>query len=481
LLALLGLRTLASFDGSAEALLSMLSSPTALYKKLVDQTTETSGKVDDTLSSSIFKGGQTLRYLLQRAASMITVLGSEQITFHELNARFAEELVDGNSALERWVERATGDNPFHRLVVNFLFKGGHPDLGCEFLHKSFREYLFAESVVQALVSATPEVPGTSQNGPLPYWQDFAPNTSIHTLSRKLSRLLAPNWMTKEVRGHLFWLLEQEIDKNTSEWVRIRDMLADVYGWWAEGVHLRRQPQKVRGQIQWSEPFINELSIWALPYEQRHMDPQRLASLDAQLGDALMQITAFVHWKLTDKPTDVNRVYQKIRDEMLCFFKPGGKGYFSQLVSRIDVGSTRPLGRRCSGAWLRGVCLDDEVLRCEIFDKSDLQDASMMASKLLGTSFHGADLRRVNMTGADIANADFDEADLSKAEIQEDQLFRRATVSVGHSGSLVPSGYVKRRMATWRDATLPTGLSSLSYGDYQIHPTPCAPPDVWETF
>ena len=473
LLALLGLRTLANFKGTGGELLLLLSSPTALYKQLVDQTTEPS------LPGTIRRGGGTLRYLLQRAASMITVLGSEQISFSELNARFADELIGDDSALERWVERETSDKPLHRLVVNFLFKGGHPNLGCEFLHKSFREYLFAESVVQALVSATQEVPWTLQNEPLPYWQDFAPNTSIHTLSRKLSRLLAPNWMTKEVRGHLFWLLEQEIEKNTSEWVRIRDMLADVYGWWAEGVHLRRQPQRIRGQIQWSDPFISELSIWVLPYEQRHIDPQRFASLDAQLGDALLQITAFVHWKLSGKPTDAKRVYQMKADENCCLFKPGGKGYFSRLVSRIDVGSTRPLGRRCSNAWLRGICLDGEDLICEVFDNAELQGASMVSSKLRGTRFVGADLRRVKMNEAIIENADFDHADLRDAEIHEDQLFRRDVVrSQGPAGEY-EFGYVKQRMATWRDAKLPSIISKFEYGDLRVFGVPYAPKDVWE--
>jgi len=480
LLAMLGLRTLSRFQGSTDALNLLLSSPTGLYKALVDQTSENSGKVDQSLTGTIHKGGRTLRHLLQRAASMITVLGGEQISFVELNARLVDEMKGDDSVLEDWVEQTTEDNPFHRLVVNFLFKGGHADLGCEFLHKSFREYLFAESVVQALKSAMTEVQGLPNAHRLPYWQDFLPDSPTHMLSRKLSRLLAPNWMTKEVRSHLFWLLEHEIDSDVPTWVCIRDMLADVYGWWAEGAHLRRQPQKIRGQIQWSEPFINELSIWALPYEQRHIDPQRFVSLDAQLGDALLQITAFVYWKLMKQPTsDVGRVYQKTTNERFCLFMPGGKGYFSQLVSRIDVGSTRPLGRRCTGSWLRGICLDDETLMCEVFDNADLQGASMQNTKLRGTRFVGTDLRQATFTNAVVQNANFNEADLREAEIYEEQLFTRHELQVEAGGALYPCGTLMQRVATWFGAKLPSRLSSLCYGELETNSSPCAPPDVWE--
>jgi hypothetical protein len=35
-------------------------------------------------------------------------------------------------------------------MISFYFKGGREDRGCEFLHKSFREYLYAEAVVEML-------------------------------------------------------------------------------------------------------------------------------------------------------------------------------------------------------------------------------------------------------------------------------------------------------------------------------------------
>ena len=42
------------------------------------------------------------------------------------------------------------DHPLTRLMISFYFKGGQPEQGCEFAHKSFREYLFAECIVETL-------------------------------------------------------------------------------------------------------------------------------------------------------------------------------------------------------------------------------------------------------------------------------------------------------------------------------------------
>ncbi len=57
---------------------------------------------------------------------------SESISFEELNLRLEEE-----RPLDKLAQSATSENPLHELVVKFYFKGGHPELGCEFLHKSF--------------------------------------------------------------------------------------------------------------------------------------------------------------------------------------------------------------------------------------------------------------------------------------------------------------------------------------------------------
>ena len=104
---------------------------------------------------------------------------------------------------------------------------------------------------------------------------------------------------------------------------------------------------------------------------------------------------------------------------------------------------------------------------------------MVSSKLRGTRFVGADLRRVKMNEAIIENADFDHADLRDAEIHEDQLFRRDVVrSQGPAGEY-EFGYVKQRMATWRDAKLPSIISKFEYGDLRVFGVPYAPKDVWE--
>ena len=85
--------------------------------------------------------GNDLRGLLWRTAEAITALRKESISREELKLRCGED------ELETIVEEATADRVFSRLIISFFFKESAGE-GCEFLHKSFREYLFAEGVIE---------------------------------------------------------------------------------------------------------------------------------------------------------------------------------------------------------------------------------------------------------------------------------------------------------------------------------------------
>ena len=69
---------------------------------------------------------------------------------------------------------------------------GIHELGCEFLHKSFREYLFAEAIVMQLEELAGQNDRGSLDPPrLPYWKDFEQGSLWYRASRLLSKLLAP--------------------------------------------------------------------------------------------------------------------------------------------------------------------------------------------------------------------------------------------------------------------------------------------------
>jgi hypothetical protein len=75
-------------------------------------------------------------------AAVITTQGEEAVSYDELRYRL-------DASLAEWARQVADESTLRELVVNFYCKS-HPELGCEFLHKSFREYLFAEAVLAVL-------------------------------------------------------------------------------------------------------------------------------------------------------------------------------------------------------------------------------------------------------------------------------------------------------------------------------------------
>jgi uncharacterized protein YjbI with pentapeptide repeats len=417
LLALLAFRTMAEWPHDAA---DLFAQPTALYRALIDVTVANAGKAEAGPEGTVHRGGASLRRLLQRVAAAITAQEGESISFAELAGR----LEDDGGALNTWAEQATGEGTLHELVINFYFKS-HPDLGCEFLHKSFREYLYAEAVVAALVAA-----GEDRTGPPPlpgreWGEDFPPGTLHHRASRALVPLLAPAWLTPEVRTHLFWLIEQMAEDEPEQWVNVRDLLVDVYEWWAHRSHLRMHPERHRGRTTWSSPLIVEQIEYELPRDDRpRFTSWSTVSQDAHLGDALLQITAFVHWLLRDRDAAGTRARQS-RDTGTVRFRPfDGDG--PHVLGRIRSAVDRPGGHGLAGISLRGcdlarVDLTGADLTTADLRDADLREAGLRRADLSNANLAGADLREARLVsavlmGTHLSNADLGAADLGNADL-----------------------------------------------------------------
>jgi hypothetical protein len=239
LLAHLSLSLLAHWEGGPHTL---LSNRTALYRNLLDLTCVKAGKAssdpDDLLGQARIRGIE-LRRILQQTALAITAYGNESIPFRELQLRLKKSrkqtMIDAESVSK--------ERPLTSLMISFYFKGGREHLGCEFLHKSFREYLYAETIVEALKEY-----GRKQLGSLarrkPYWKDFHESDLRRQLSRDLSRILCPYALSTETRAHVSSLLAWEVERSRGEeqstrpaqpldsvsfaqWEIIRDGLADL--------------------------------------------------------------------------------------------------------------------------------------------------------------------------------------------------------------------------------------------------------------
>src|SRR5215510_8732016 len=455
----------------------MVENPTLLYRSLIDLTCEKAGKAafdirdrGDEVERQWREVGWTLRERLRRTAAAMSVLGVEHISREEWKRRALQ-----NETEERETQTAE-DHPLTRLMISFYFKGGQPEQGCEFAHKSFREYLFAERVVETLKEYGRRLTEREAER-LPsrdYWRDFSreEDRPRYDFSRDLAYLLAPQWVAPNVWDHLQRLIEWEISRAATaskasadhdqlsglptqalifeRWKYVRDGLADLWEWWGDCAHLRPQVKTDRWKKSVIEPpFVEELIRWAAPLtaeENEALPLESATSIDAHLGDALCQICAMVHFyiavndgleriepkKLEYLNSGGNRKCQQhARYDQIEFllFAPGGEavkpGHFNptfrHYFARINSAFGSPLRGFPSRAILNGVHLAGAVLSHADLSDVRLDSANLAGARLSLADLAGANLSRANLDCADLAGANLSEAILAGANLPHARL------------------------------------------------------------
>jgi hypothetical protein len=443
----------------------VVKSRTTLYRLLTDHTCSSGTFGKDVAERRMLP--LRLRKLLQQTASAMTVHGKDSIPFGELEQRLSE-LID--KPLLDEVRELDRENPISGLVINFFFKGGQRELGAEFTHKSFREYLTAESVIEALKDYGRTAPSDLAERPRrEYWKDFDSRDPRFRLSRVLGRLLGAQWIVPEVATHLKGLIEWELQRARSPepppmpgtyrtvpldlagWERVRDALADLWDWWGEGVHLRPQPQ-MRGRLfdRLATPYVNDLIDWHILQDRSERDYEpwapRTTTIDAVLGDALCRLAALVHravagspearWTFRNagpgNPPHEPRRYQSwavIDDRWALRFKPTGEhpNYFRYYCSRINSAGPRP-GESfpCyidfTGADLTHIWFGRQILtRCSL-DNADLTGANLFQSYIEHSTFTGASLRDASIHNSVFAVVDFRDCDLRRAMVDSSEFY-----------------------------------------------------------
>jgi hypothetical protein len=448
----------------------VLTNRTSLYRRLVDLTCLYGGSVEAVPSAPRLIGLE-LRDLLARTAAAMTLRGTEYISYEELRLRLeASGLHDADSVMQR----AGTSDQVDKLMLSFFFNAGGRAHGCEFLHKSFREYLFAEAVVAAL-KAFPEN-GSKLPGRTPYWKDFEASDPRHAVAMQLALLLGPQWLSADVARHLDWLLAWEIGRSVREvpdwrdrhetpsialthWQAVRDVLADLWDWWGEGVHLRPQPMRQRGTgtLDFNNPSSVDLAeeivpaalgAYALP------EPVRTTTLDAHLGDALFRLNCRVHFEINKAtgwldrlegvgprpPTElwglalIATAARHYQSEMLdgmrkrVFFHPAD--HFDAYAARINAAGWRPDGPfpwrlkvdgvDFSEAKFTGITFFEFSARACNFTKTGffaclLHMSSFVKSYLKSTSFFIS-----TMNGCDFSDSDGNEVNLLGSAIRYDE-------------------------------------------------------------
>ena len=447
---------------SQEQMQALLDVPTTLYRALVDMTYQKGAKPE----SADIEGedryrivGRDLRVLLWRTAAAMTATGNESISREELRLRIDWE----EEELQQVIKETTEDNVLSGLIISYFFKEGSPEQGCEFLHKSFREYLFAEGIVELLkeygrderVGETCE--RDSEKGLRErkvYWKDFDKDDPRYDFSHRLSKVLATQWLTPEVKNHLEQLLEWEIQRSCgtevislpgkatdalsrSEWEFVRDGLADLWSWWADGVMSRPQPvfAKRRGDKKFDPPFAVELVEWCSPEDPAEwktgasFEVESIASVDGRIGDAFFHLTVVVHAALLRinitnveshqkaiTNTISKRRYQWSNTDRteLIYFSPSGKSPndFKNFCARINASGWRPQGQFPSYSAIHYTNL------CQV----DLDGASLDGANLDGANLDRASLARANLDGAILDGAILDGAGLNGANLYGANLY-----------------------------------------------------------
>ncbi len=379
----------------------MLEERATLYRRLADLTCRRGGKVFSEAAAEAYIKGPELRELLRHTAAAMTLRGKEQVSYEEWTGR-----LKGSGFIEKTdlAIRSVGDSLFARFMLSFFLTPKVREHGCEFLHKSFREYFFAEAIVEALKALSSKGAHLSRRGP--YWQEFPHSDPRREEIKRLARLLGPQWLTPDVVQFIDRLISWEIERSASgdkewadrdetapigltEWQIVRDRLAAFWDWWPEGVHLRPQPEREEETEQLK--FQKPLAVWLiellrpldLPKDQLP-EPRRVVTIDGHLGDALFRLNCSVHfelnratgwldrastavadipmalWEGAQKSGEAGRPYQvKITqgEHEWWAFAPGTpdgtSNYLSQYMSRIQLcwlAPRRGVSGQCSNEW-----------------------------------------------------------------------------------------------------------------------------------
>jgi hypothetical protein len=482
---------------------TLAQNPTALYRKLVDLTAAAAASGENVEQDSLARlYGGPLRDLLRKTAVAMTIRGTESVSYAELESRLNLDGgpdSNGEGGLDSLVRESTVDSKLSELMISYYFKAGNRELGCEFLHKSFREYLFAEAIVETVKQYGRE----KDDGPAlrtTYWKDFESPNPRYQFSRDLANLLASQWLTAEVCGHVEQLLEWEIERSAragpqatekapagapeklelKEWSRVRDLLAELWEWWSEGVPVRPQPRNKSGKAErsWEEPLTVELVQMVVPRDipQKQLPvPIRTTTVDSHLGDGIFRLTALVHyrvavetgwlevtpepgrskgsqiWEGVTGPGVKPRKYQVVVQRGAAswvLFAPSGDDprFIGFAANRINAAGWRPHGCFPLGADLRGCYLkgcelvapgsnyaaeratkwDHANLQGFAASQSDFRNASMIevfapdaelnACMISDANFSGADLTRFNAMLSGIYAVNFSGALLNETDL-----------------------------------------------------------------
>jgi hypothetical protein len=382
-----------------------------------------------------------LRSLVQETAIAMTVKGTECISHEELRREMASW--SSWSEADQDLKLAAAIDP-DIFLINYLFKSGVEYHGCEFIHKSLREFAFAQAVVDNLKRLA--VPSDTK-------REY--DVDIMTVARLA--ILSRQWLSREIWDHIERQVSWEIYRESPEfedpiafqrgerplgidaWCRIRDRLTQQWISWAlsnPGMYPTESNQKYDSKL--AEMFKGVVAIDS-------------AGADARLGAALFRLCATLHGTLAARILETNglldhqnNMWEELGDtvtvgshqttlnytldQRLRFFSPG-KGdeeleasTLRSALARINayyVHSKEELPEKCDLTFLvsTGAALERLSFRYCNLSYSNLSESNLSGADMLGADLSGAWLFKSNLTRANLNMTDLPYASFRQANLE----------------------------------------------------------------
>lgn len=377
-------------------------------------------------------GAYELRSLVQETAIALTVKGTECITQEELECWLRQSNIDRN------VKPASVDADV--FLINYLFKSGVEYLGCEFIHKSLREFSFAEGVVDNLK----RLANRSNTRARYVERNFITEARLPILSRQ--------WLSREIWSHIEGQITWEICRESPKyedpsvfqrkekalgidaWCRIRDTLAEV---WHDWVLYNTQLPPLKPNLEFGDVLKGVRTI-------------DNAVADARFGAALFRLCALVHSVLAARIMETGGLMnyqeniwselgaivtesahqtrlQDLPDRRLRFFSP------CQADEELEPSALRAAVARINAHYSH---LEEElperadltfiVLTKAPLERFSFQYCNLSYSNLAESNLSGANMRGANLSGACLSKSDLSRANLSMAELPRAS-FRQANL------------------------------------------------------
>jgi hypothetical protein len=379
-----------------------------------------------------------LRSLVQETAIALTVKGKECISRDEFRREMESWLSPSDA--DRTVKLAEAVDP-DIFLINYLFKSGGEYHGCEFIHKSLREFSFAEAVVDNLKSLA--VPSNTKGR---YQErDLITEARLAITSRQ--------WLSREIWDHIERQISWEIYRESPEfddptvfrrceqalgidaWCRIRDSLVQLWHNWMLFNTKLLSPN--------SDSRLDELLTGVRTIDR--------AVADARFGAALFRLCAMLHGVLAVSMMEARGLmnYQKnmweelgvavtvgshqtrldkTPDPGLRFFSPC-KGEEELEPSSLKAAMARinahyfhlekELPERCDLTFLVliGASLERFSFRFCNLSYSNFSESNLSGADLTGADLSGAWLSKTNLTRANLSMAELRLVSLRKSNLE----------------------------------------------------------------